>query len=129
MKAVFSVVSIIGVLIIIDSILIMLRPDMYRKAMSFFISGKMIYLAGMIKSTLGVVFLIFARGCIHPWVVIAFGLLSLTGGISCFAIDIEKLKRFVAWWQGRSDLWLRFIGIVALIIGVVLTWAGVPELP
>lgn len=128
MKAVFSVVSIIGVLIIIDSILIMLRPDIYRKAISFLISGKMIHLVGMVYSGLGVVFLIFARGCIHPWVVISFGLLSLAGGISCFAIDIEKLKRFVAWWQGRSDLWLRFIGVIALFIGVVLTWTGMPEL-
>lgn len=129
MKAVFSVVSIIGLLEILAGVLLIARPDFYRKTLGFFTKGKMMYLAGVVKIAFGVVFLVFARSCVRPWIVITLGLLTLAGGISCYVIRIEKLKRYIGWWQGRSDILLRSLGVVALAIGGVIVWAGMPVLP
>ena len=127
MKAVISVVSVIGLLIALEGILFLIKPEYVKKLISFFVKGKSLYLAAVLRIAIGVVFLIFAMSCHIPWLVIAFGLLAAFAGIIMFIIKLEKQKAYLLWWQQRSLLSIRLIALLTLAIGAIIFYAGWPK--
>jgi len=127
MKTVFSVISIIGILVVLEGIVFLLKPAWAKKTISFFSQGRFVYLAGVIRILLGVLFLIYARGCVWTWFVIIFGLLMCAAGVCVFLINIDKLKAYLNWWLQRSDITIRIISVVAIILGSIIFYAGTPK--
>jgi len=122
-----AIVWIIGALIVVEACALLIKPDLYRKFVKLFGRGMLLYIPGVIAIVAGVVFLIFARECHIPWVIIVIGLISAVKGLSIFAIKLETLKGMLNWLSSMSDITLRFFGLLALAFGALILYAGVPR--
>ena len=118
------VVKVIGIVFIFLAILYLLKPDVMKRLMEFFKKGKRIYFAGLIRFALAVVFLLAASDCKMPWVIIAFGILFIIGGLLIFLLGPEKVRSMIAWWQKQSLLLLRVLAIVTLAVGAIIVYAA-----
>ena len=117
-------IKIIGIIFLCAGIMYLLRPNVLKGFLEFFKQGKRLYLAGLLRFVLAIVFLIGARECNLAWVIAAFGVLFMIGGLLIFIIGLEKLKSIIDWWQKQSSLLIRVIGLVALAIGVVIIYSA-----
>lgn len=122
-----AAVWIIGALIVAEAGVLLVKPDLYRKFIKLFGRGMLSYIPAAIAIVVGVVFLIFARDCHIPWVIIVVGLIAAVKGISIFAVKLETLKGVVNWLSERSDVTLRLFGLLALAFGALILYAGVPR--
>jgi hypothetical protein len=86
--------------------------------------GKLIYVAALLKSAIGIVLLISALSCNKPWIVITFGLLALFAGILMLTSKIEKTRAFLDWWRQLSLTTFRVFGIIAIALGGILIYAA-----
>lgn len=117
-------IKIMGGLIIIEGIVLLIKPMVYPKLVSFFTKGKLMYVALLLNAAIGIVFLISAMNCRMPWIIITFGLLILFGNLWMFTVKQEKLKRFLSWLQQRSPTFFRVIGLICLVLGGILIYAA-----
>jgi len=115
-----TVIKIIGIVIALAGIVYLLRPDVMKWLMEFFKQGKRIYFAALLRFALAVVFLAAARECKYPWVIFAFGILFLLGGLLIFILGPEKIRRILEWYQEQGLLLLRVIALIALAIGAII---------
>jgi uncharacterized protein YjeT (DUF2065 family) len=118
------VVKIIGIIIVALAIVYLLKPDTMKQVMEFFTKGKRVYLAGLIRLVLAVVFLLTARKCDITWVIMLFGILFLVSGLLIFVLGPEKLKLVVEWCQRQSLFVLRLFALVAFIIGTIIIYSA-----
>jgi uncharacterized protein YjeT (DUF2065 family) len=114
------VIRIIGIVFVLMAIGYLLKPAVIRGLMEFFKKGSRMYLAGLIRFALAVVFLVAARECKKPWVIFAFGILFLLSGLLIFLIGPKRLRPVLEWWQKRSNLLLRVLALATLAVGVVV---------
>jgi uncharacterized protein YjeT (DUF2065 family) len=114
------VIRVIGIVFILMAIGYLLKPDVIRRLIGFFAQGNRLYLAGLMRFILAVIFLVAARECRKPWVIFAFGILFLLGGLLIFLIGPKKLRPVLEWWQKRSNLLLRVLALATLAVGVVV---------
>ena len=102
----------------------LLRPDIIKLLIGFFKKGKRIYFAGLLRFALAVVFLIAARECRYPWIIIASGLIFLTGGLLIFLLGPEKIRRILDWYEEQPALIFRVIAVVVLIFGAIIIFSA-----
>lgn len=114
----------LGIVIVVVGIVYLLRPDVMKWLIEFFKQGKRIYFAGLIRLALAVIFLLSARECKHFWVIFAFGILFLIGGLLIFILGPEKFRRILDWYQKQSALLLRVIAVIALAIGAIIIYSA-----
>jgi uncharacterized protein YjeT (DUF2065 family) len=124
-----AIIAVVGALIIVEGILFMTNPLLLDKLINFFLIGKRIYLGGVLRAVLTAIFLILARQCAHPWIIIIFGLVFMIGAIVIFALDPEKLKSILRYWLTQKILLKRLIGFIAFLIGLLLIYASVIKWP
>ncbi len=117
-------IKVIGLLIVLEGILFLLKPEFLRKLAGFFSRGKRAYIGADLRIVLGIVFLLAASQCRIVWVIIAFGLLFLLSGIAMLTIKLEKLKAMINWWQQKSGVFLRIVAVVAAVIGLVILYSA-----
>jgi len=114
------VIKSLGMLFALMGIAYLLRPDIIKKLMGFFKKGKRIYLAGLIRFALAVVFFVAARECRYFWIIFASGIIFLTGGLLIFLLGPEKIRRILDWYQDQPTLIFRVIALIVLVFGVVI---------
>ncbi|MBN2592161.1 MAG: hypothetical protein JXA81_01540 [Sedimentisphaerales bacterium] len=114
------VIKSLGMLFTLMGIAYFLRPDIIKKLMGFFKKGKRIYLAGLLRFALAIVFLIAARECGYPWIIIASGLIFLAGGLLIFLLGPEKIRRILDWYQDQPALIFRIIALIVLTFGIII---------
>jgi uncharacterized protein YjeT (DUF2065 family) len=114
------VIQIIGIVFVLVAIVYFLKPNSLRSIMEFFKQGKRIYIAGLIRLVLAIVFLLAARQCGLPWVIVLF----LISGILIFLLGPEKCKAVIDWYQKQSLLLLRIIALIMLAIGAVIIYSA-----
>ncbi len=119
-----KVIIALGIVFVIIAIVYLLKPDIMKWLMEFFKQGKRIYFAGLIRFALAVVFLIGARECKHFWVIFAFGILFLLGGLLIFVLGPVKLKSILGWYQKQSVLFFRIIALIPLVLGVIIIFSA-----
>jgi len=118
------VIKSLGILFALIGILYLLRPDIIKRLMEFFKKGKRIYLAGLIRFALAVVFLLGAGECDQKWVIAAFGILFLMGGLLIFMLGPEKIRRILDWYQNQSTLIFRVIALIVLAVGAIIIYSA-----
>jgi len=118
------VVKVIGIVFIFMAIVYFLKPDIMKRLMEFFKQGKRIYIAGVIRFVLAIVFLLAANQCERTWVIIVFGILFMISGLLVFTLGTKRLKSMLDWWQKQSVLLLRVIALITLAIGAVIIYAA-----
>ncbi|MFC2149691.1 hypothetical protein ACFLQ8_03215, partial [Candidatus Auribacterota bacterium] len=104
-------IKIVGVIIICFGLTFLINPAAIKKFIAYFEEGKRMYSIAVIRLILGVIFLLSASDCRLVGVMIVLGILFLIGGISIFALGLDKCRSVVKWYQGKSDLVLRIISI------------------
>jgi len=114
------VIRILGIVFALMGIVYLLRPDVMKWLIKFFKQGKRIYLAGLIRFALAVVFLVAARECKYFWVILVFGILFIIGGLLIFILGPRKLKTILDWYEKQSTVLLRIIAIIVVAVGVVI---------
>jgi len=119
-----DLIRLIGVLCIAAGIVYMLRPDIPKRLMAFVGKGKRIYLAGILRFALAVVFLVGAENCKYKWVIVAFGIGSLISGLLVFVLGPKRLNAMLAWFAKQPDMIIRTLALIALAIGAVICWCA-----
>lgn len=118
------IVKIFGIVIACIGLLYLLKPLLSMQLLEFFKKGKRLYLVAVIRFALAVVFLLAARECRVPWLVIVFGILLLFSGALILIIGPDRLRPMMNWFQKRSTVFIRFMGLVAIAIGAILLYAA-----
>lgn len=119
-----TAVEIIGIVIVCKGIFFLIKPNALKRLMAFAGQGRRLYVAGFLRLLIGGALLFAASQCKLPEVIIVLGILFLAGGIAIFAIPIEKIKFMVDWFNKKSLLALRFLGLAPLAIGVLLIYSA-----
>ena len=118
------VIKIIGIVFILVGILYLFKPKVAKSMMGFFKKGIRMYFAGLLRFALGVVFLLAARECERTWIIIGFGIIFLLSGLLIFLIGLKRLKSILEWWQEKSDMLIRIIAVIPIIIGGVIIYSA-----
>ncbi|MGB8225684.1 MAG: hypothetical protein WCE45_02275 [Sedimentisphaerales bacterium] len=111
--------KIVAILIILDGIVLLFRPDFLKKYIEIFTKGSRIYIAAIIKAVFAAIFLFGASGCKIPWVIILFGILAL-GGAVFIVISPKKARAMAEWFAAKNNMILRFLSIIYMLIGALL---------
>ena len=115
-------VKAIGIAIILIGVVYFLKPEVMKRLMEFFKQGKRIYLAGLIRFILAIMFLLSASECRAPKVIAGFGILFIAGGLLIFTLGSEKIRTILEWYQNKSDTFLRVLALVALAFGALIIY-------
>ena len=118
-----KVVLIIGILIILWAIWIVVKPGVV-KAILTRLKGPLVYVPGLLRIALGVVFLVLARDCRNKWIIMTFGVIFFAAGIGMFMIKPAKLQAFFERWANRAPLTIRLLGIIAAAVGGIIAYAA-----
>jgi hypothetical protein len=114
----------IAILLVVDAIIIITRPDFIKTYISIFAQGAKIYIAAVIKAALGIVFLFGATGkSTLPWLIIIFGILAIGGAVFIVAMP-HKARAMTNWLAHRSFFTIRCFAIVYLLIAAMLVYAA-----
>jgi uncharacterized protein YjeT (DUF2065 family) len=117
-------IKIIGILIILEGILFLLKPEFLKKILEFISRGKRVYIAAGIRIVLGIVFLLAASHCRIIWVIIVLGLLLLISGIVMLTMKLDRLKTMINWWLAKSEVFLRIMAVVVAAVGIVILYSA-----
>ncbi len=118
------VIKSLGIVITVVGIVYLLKPNVLKWLMEFFKQGKRIYFAALIRFALAVVFLVGALKCKYPWVIIAFGILFIIGGLLIFVLGPEKIRRMLEWYQKQPILIFRVIAVIVLAVGAIIIFSA-----
>jgi uncharacterized protein YjeT (DUF2065 family) len=119
-----SLIWLTGLLIAALGVGIVLRPALLTGMLKFIHTPPALYLVGVIRAVLGVIFLVWARSCNHPGVIITLGILMICGGAFLFLTPKARLNRIIDFFLRRPD-WIRRVwGLVAIAFGTLIIWAG-----
>ena len=114
----------IGIVIAGMGILIFLNPKMMKQLIVFWRQGKRIYIAGILRLLFGVILLLAASQCRLVGVIVTMGIFMLIGGTLIFTLGLEKIKSILDWWDKRQPLAMRFMGLIAFGIGVLIIYSA-----
>jgi uncharacterized protein YjeT (DUF2065 family) len=115
--------KIVAILIIIDGIVILFRPDLLKKYCQLFSQGARIYIAAVFKAVIGAILLFGASGCKVPWVIILFGVLALAGAVF-IVIAPQKARAIAGWFATKNNTTLRLFSIIYMLIGALLVYSA-----
>lgn len=114
------VIKSLGIIITLVGVAYLLRPELLKLLMSFFKKGNRIYLPGLLRLALAVVFFLGARDCRYPWVIFASGIIFLTGCILIFTLGPQRIRWILDWYQEQPSLVFRVIALIVIIFGSII---------
>ena len=116
--------KIVAILLVIDALVILIRPDYVKKYIGLLAEGPKIYLAAVLDAALGVIFLIgVSSKCTIPWVILLFGILAV--GAALFIVIIPQKARAIAmWFEAKSKTTLRFFALIYLLVSAFLVYSA-----
>jgi uncharacterized protein YjeT (DUF2065 family) len=116
--------KIIAVLIIIDGIVVMFRPDYLKKYCLIFSQGASIYIAAIIKALIGIALLFGASDkCRYETVIIAFGILALAGAVFVIAAP-QKARAMAGFFAAKNTTTIRLLSLIYLLMGAILVYSA-----
>ncbi len=117
-------VKVVGILLVCVGLLYLLKPKMGRSMAKFFSKGKRLYLGGVVRLALAVLFLLAAAKCRYPWIIGAFGIVFLLGSLIIFLAGPARLRPMLTWFQTRSLVWGRIVGGIVLVLGGIIIYGA-----
>ena len=116
-------VMVIGIFMTAMGISILLNPKMTKKMLAFWHKGKNIYLGGLIRVLLGIIFLSYAPLANSSGVMFALGILALLGGLFIFIMGAKRIKPILERLEKKPDSFLRLLSLIVLVCGVLILYA------
>jgi len=121
-------VIVFGILIALEGVLLLVKPQVYGKAAAFFAKGRLMYIAALLKIAIGVFLLIATTSCDRKLIMIILGLIAGGSGVTMLGLNKVKLKKMFEWWSVRPKIVIRIMGILAMTIGGLIIYAaGMPK--
>ncbi|HRZ87247.1 MAG TPA: hypothetical protein P5287_05470 [bacterium] len=117
------IAKLVGVWIVMLGIVFLLRTDFYRRMVKFWMEGRRLYMAGVVRIVLGALFLLAASQCRHPGMMIAFGVLVLAGGVSIYVMGLERTRKMLSWCDAQNDIFFRFTAAAVIAVGMLLLYS------
>jgi len=114
------ITKLVGFLIAGFGLVIFASPKVTEKIFHFFMQGKNLYIAGVIRVSVGLVLLVAASQSAVPLAAIALGVMFLVSGIVIFAADEQKLKDFMLAYSQMPSLVIRLLGLMAASFGILI---------
>ncbi len=114
------VIKSLGILFALMGLAYLLRPGIIKKLMVFFKKGNRIYLPGLIRFALAIIFFVGARECRYFWIIFACGIIFLLSGLLIFMLGPEKIRRMFNWYENQPDMFFRVIALIVLIFGAIV---------
>lgn len=103
------------------------QPEFLIRILHWSRKGFVFYIITLIKAAFGVIMLVWARACNRPGVIIALGIITLTGCIAAILAPRSQTQKITTFLVGRPRWFHRFWGLVGVIIGILIIWAGWPK--
>jgi len=113
-------VKLIALLILVMGGLYLVNPSIMKKYVSFWAKGSRIRLGAILSFIIGIIFLMAAPRCRVSMVVTIMGIISVLKGVVLSASGVERAKAMLNKWQNKSQGTVRFFGLLAIAIGVLL---------
>lgn len=120
------IVWIIGAIMALGGVAMVLKPDWMKRTMDFFTARHRFQAAAVLKLIIGVVFLVLATQSRMPWVIILIGILIAVGNLWALLINPDTARNFMLWWQKKPFWVYRLWGIMGVIFGGIIIYAGIP---
>ena len=117
------VLQFLGILIILDGIVVMIKPALIKTAMNFFVQNKRMYLAAVLKAVFGLLFLFGASQCKFPTVMIILGILGLFSATAIIAF-YKKIKALLSFFVDRNEVFWRLMSIFYLAFGALIVYSA-----
>jgi uncharacterized protein YjeT (DUF2065 family) len=114
----------IGIIIMVMGLMILLNPKIAKKMMQFWRQGNHMYIGGLVRLILGIIFLYYAPHARAPQLLSALGILALLGGLFIFIVGVEKLKAILDWWNKKPAYFLRLLSLFVLAFGVLIIYSA-----
>jgi len=114
------VIQSLGIAFVFVGMLFLIRPDVSKRIIEFFKKDRRIYIIGLVRFVLAIVFLLGARECDITWVIIVFGILFLLSGLLIFTLGPQKLRPMLDWYQKQSNIFIRVIAVIILAAAVIV---------
>ncbi|MDO8303454.1 MAG: hypothetical protein Q7T18_09450 [Sedimentisphaerales bacterium] len=118
------IIKFIGVAIIVQTCVFLLRIDLLRELLKFFARGNRIYFIAAIRIAVAVLLLIGATQCRRMWIIVAIGIVLLLSGIAIFTLNSATFKKILTWYQQRADLFLRLLAVIGIVFGSLIVYAA-----
>lgn len=112
-------VRIIAAAITIEGVFFLLKPDLIKQVLKFWKQGTKLYFGALGALIIGILFILNAKTCAIPIIVLFFGGISLIKGVALIFAQKHMLRlndKIISY----SGVQLRFISLAAIIIGVLL---------
>ena len=117
-------IKIIGVLIIVQACIFILRADLLRELLKFVSRGNRIYLIAAVRIVVAVLLFVGATQCRRMWIIFALGIIFLLSGIAIFTLNAATFKKIITWYQQRTDLFLRLLAAIGVVVGSLIVYAA-----
>ena len=118
----------LAILIVLEGIVLLIKPQFYAKFAGFFTKGKLPFIAALLKAAFGVFLLIAATSCDIPLIIIILGLITAGAGFTMMGMESGKLKKMFQWWIERPFWAVRIMAIAAIAIAALMLYAaGIPQ--
>lgn len=117
-------IFIVGLIILIFGVAVLIKPLFTKKLFHFIAKGRRIYIVGILRIVLGVLFLIGALSCDYYGIIIFFGILFCIAGLPIFIMKFEKIKAILNWFDQKPVSFMRLVAILAMLIGALIAYAA-----
>ncbi len=118
------IVTLAGLIILGIGLTILFSPARLPWALHRLITRRMIPVLSIVRIGFGIVFVLAAPSTRLPAFVLAFGLFMILAGVLLPILGIKRLQMWSDEWSKRPDGVIRVWSLLAILLGVLLAWAG-----
>ena len=116
----------IGVLIVFQGLLGMLRPETFLGLVREFQYPPVIYIAAIVRVALGLVLCFAAPASRAPTLLQVLGIFIVAGGLLTPYFGIYFAHLILGWWSDGGGTVVRGWAVFALVLGSFIAWAAWP---
>lgn len=117
---------VIGVLIVFQGVLGMLRPHLFLDLVREFQYPPVIYIAAMVRVTFGLVLCFASPESRAPTLLQVLGVFIVAGGLLTPYFGIYFAHLILGWWSDGGGAMVRGWAGFALVLGGFIAWAATP---
>jgi uncharacterized protein YjeT (DUF2065 family) len=119
-----TIIKVTGTVIVCIGLVFLIRPDIMKATTRFFSKGSRLYLAGILRFALAILFIMGARYCGRTWIILAFGILFLLSGLLIFMLGLQRAKTIVRWFLEQPKFFSRVAASIVLAVGLIIVYAA-----
>lgn len=114
----------LGIFFICAGIIFFVRPQFLKQYTAFWKDKKRLQIGGVIAILFGIAFLMSASACRVSWLFIVLGIWSIVKGLLLLIVNEKKTHAYLDWWNNKPVSIIRFLGLFAVAIGILVFYAA-----